>query len=219
MDFDEVVRGRRSVRGFLDKPVDPRVIADCLELAQQSPSNCNVQPWRVYLASGEKRDQVREAMLSAFQSGRFEKMEHPVDSFKEGYRDRQVACAVEMYGKMGIARDDKRGRVVAHARNFALFDAPHVAVVCMERDFGVGVALDVGIWVQTFMLALWSRGIGSCAQASLRAYPETLRSQLDIPESQIVLCGVSFGYEDPDVPANDTRQPRDPYSCNVKEHG
>jgi nitroreductase len=215
MDFDQVVQQRRSVRGFKPDPVPADVIDACLTLAQQSPSNCNVQPWRVYLASGAARDRVREGMLRAFTEGRYEEMEHPIDDFAGDYRKRQVACAVEMYGKMGIARDDKQGRVDAHARNFALFDAPHVAIVCMDRAFGIGVALDVGMWVQTFMLALTSRGVSSCPQAALRAYSRLLQAELSIPDNELVLCGVSFGYEDESVPVNATRQPRDPLSHNV----
>ena len=215
MNFDEVVEQRRSVRGFKPDPVPDAIIDACLALAQQAPSNCNVQPWRVYLASGAARERVRAGMLEAFLAGRYEEQEQGMDTFKGDYRTRQIACAVEMYGHMGVARDDKQGRVDAHARNFALFDAPHVAIVCMDRSFGVGVALDVGMWVQTFMLALTSRGVGSCAQAALRAYAGLLSRELAIPDNELVLCGVSFGYEDAAVPVNATRQPRDPVDANV----
>ena len=218
-DFDEVVRARRSVRGFKPDTVPADVIDACLALAQQAPSNCNVQPWRVYLASGEARDRIRTGMLEAFAAGRYEEMEHPIDAFAGEYRKRQVACAVEMYGKMGVGRDDKLGRLDAHARNFALFDAPHVAIVCMDRSFGIGVALDVGMWVQTFMLALTSRGVGSCAQAALRAYAGLIARELEIPDNELMLCGVSFGYEDESVPVNATRQPRDPVDANVMRRG
>jgi nitroreductase len=215
MDFDEVVTQRRSVRGYRSTPVPEDVIDDCLTLAQRAPSNCNVQPWRVYLASGAARDRARAGMLSAFLEGRHEETEHPLDVFAGDYRKRQVACAVEMYGKMGIERDDKQGRIVAHARNFALFDAPHLAIVCMDRAFGIGVALDVGMWVQTFMLALTSRGVSSCPQAALRDYSRLLKRELQIPDNEVVLCGVSFGFEDESVPVNAARQPRDPIGNNV----
>ena len=55
MTFDEAVRARRSVRGYRPDPVPESVLRECLELAQLTPSNCNVQPWRVYIASGEVR--------------------------------------------------------------------------------------------------------------------------------------------------------------------
>jgi nitroreductase len=214
-DLDETIRTRRSVRGFLPKPVPEESLRECLALAQHAPSNCNVQPWRVYVASGAVRDRLRDELTDAVRSGRYESMESPIDSFPGVYRDKQVACAVEMYGHMGIGRGDKEGRDRALLRNYELFDAPHVAFVCMDKSFGIGVALDVGMYVQTLMLALWSRGIGACAQASLRSHPILVREILGIPENEQILCGLSFGYEDDSVPVNRTRQPRADLSENV----
>src|SRR5581483_12418640 len=139
----------------------------------------------------------------------------PIDDFLGDYRQLQIDCAVALYSEMGIERHDKQGRVHAFLRNFAFFDAPHIAIVCMEKHFGVGVALDVGMWVQTFMLALWARGIASCAQASLRLYPNIIRHELKIPSELRILCGGSFGYDDPNVPANRTRQSHEPSEKNV----
>ncbi|MGB8330826.1 MAG: nitroreductase [Polyangiales bacterium] len=214
-DLDETIRERRSVRGFLSKPVPRAVLEEVLDLAQHAPSNCNVQPWRVYIASGDTLLRLRTALVQAVTGGGSPVMVAPIDEFLGSYREKQIACAVELYGKMGIERGDRAGRLNASLRNFQFFDAPHVAYVCMAKSFGIGVALDVGIYVQTLMLAMHSRGIGSCAQASLRAFPELVADHLLIPEDEQILCGLSFGYEDPDVPANQTRQPRDPISRNV----
>ena len=218
VDFDQVIRKRRSVRGYDPKRrVPAAVLNECLELAQQAPSNCNVQPWRVFVASGEKLDSLREKLTTAFTTGTpSPSTELPMDTFEGVYRDLQVECAKELYGKMGVPRDDQPARFKAHARNFAFFGAPHAAIVCMHKSFGLGVALDVGMWVQTFMLVLASRGIGSCPQASLRAYPEVIRQELAIPDDLHILCGVSFGYEDAKVAANQARMPRSKLSINVK---
>ena len=216
-DFDAIVRERRCVRGFdAERPVPREVIREVFQLAQHAPSNCNVQPWRVVIASGATRDRLKERLCAAFDSGDMGDPEDPIDTFPDDYRRLQVACAVEMYGKMGVARGDWQGRMAALRRNFELFDAPHVAVVGMDKRFGVGVAVDVGIYVQTVLLSLWSRGIGSCPQAALRQYPDIVRETLGIPESTRLLCGIAFGYEDPDVPANGTRQPREPLENNVQ---
>ena len=218
-DLDETIRQRRSVRGFLPKPVPRETIEELLRLAQHAPSNCNVQPWRVYIASGEVQMKLRAALVSAVVSGESSEGMAQVDEFRGGYREKQVACAVELYGKMGVERGDKQGRLTAMLRNFEFFDAPHVAYICMAKDFGIGVALDVGMYVQTLMLAMQSRGIGSCAQAALRAYPELVAEHLGIPDDEQILCGLSFGYEDESVAANRTRQPRDPIANNVAFRG
>jgi hypothetical protein len=214
-DLDQTIRERRSVRGFLPRPVPRETLEEVLALAQQAPSNCNVQPWRVYIASGDSLNKLRTALVEAATAGAAPVMVAPVDEFMGGYRDKQVACAVELYGKMGIARGDRAGRLNAALRNFEFFDAPHVAYICMAKSFGIGVALDVGMYVQTLMLAMQSRGISSCAQASLRSFPELAAEQLGIPDDEQILCGLSFGYEDPTVPANQTRQPRGPIESNV----
>lgn len=215
-DLDQTIRERRSVRGFLPDQLVPReTIDEALELAQHAPSNCNVQPWRVFLATGDRCESLRRALAEALAESEAPAPEDPVDTFPGDYRRLQVECAVALYREMGIERDDRQGRLNALFRNFEFFGAPHVAIVTMEKQFGLGVALDVGMWVQTFMLALWSRGIGSCAQASLRQYPHILRRELDIDESLRIMCGVSFGYEDTEVPANRTRQTREPLHTNV----
>ena len=214
-DLDQTIRERRSVRGFLPRPVPQGALEEVLGLAQHAPSNCNVQPWRVYIASGDTLEKLRAALVQAVTTGASAVMVTPIDEFRGGYREKQVACAVELYGKMGIARDDRVGRMSASLRNFEFFDAPHVAYICMAKSFGIGVALDVGMYVQTLMLAMQSRGISSCAQAALRAFPEIVGEHLGIPDDEQILCGLSFGYEDPSVPANQTRQPRDPIDSNV----
>lgn len=214
-DLDKAIVGRRSVRGFLPKRVPRDLLQEVLELAQHAPSNCNVQPWRVYVASGDTLATLRGRLVAAAAAATPEVLNAPIDEFFGPYRERQVACAVELYGKMGVERHDRAGRRRAMLRNYEFFEAPHVAYVCMSKRFGVGVALDVGMYVQTLMLAMHSRGIGSCAQASLRAFPEIAAAHLGIPDDEQILCGISFGFEDPNVPANQARQPRDSFEHSV----
>lgn len=215
-NLDQTIRERRSVRGFFpDKPVPHAVMVEALELAQRAPSNCNVQPWRTFVVGGAACQRLRKTLCEAILAGQPPDPDDDVDAFPDDYRRLQVDCAVALYREMGVARGDHAGRAKALLRNFELFDAPHVAIVCMEKQFGLGVALDVGMYVQTLMLALWARNVGSCAQASLRQYPGILRDELNIPHHLRILCGVSFGYEDPSVPANRCRQPREPIDRNV----
>jgi nitroreductase len=214
--FDDVVRARRSVRGFLpNRPVSSTLLCDALAVAQLAPSNCNVQPWRVYVASGGACARLRAALTAAIDDGRPATPEDPIDTFPGVYRRLQIECAETLYGAMGIARGDAQGRARAMRRNFEMFDAPHVAIVCMQTSFGVGVALDIGIYVQTLMLALTARGVASCPQASLRNYPAAVRSVLEIPDDLRILCGISIGYEDPSVSANRAHPARAPLDANV----
>lgn len=221
MTLDEALRERRSVRGFLDKPVPRQTLEEVFALAQLAPSNCNVQPWKVFVASGEARDELRRRMVANASEGRPVQPDYEeLPRFQGVYRQRQVDCAVALYSNMGITRDDKAGRARASLRNFELFDAPHVAFFGMERDFGVTVALDVGMYLQSLWLTMTAYGIGACAQGSMRYYPDDVREVFGEPDSTAILCGMSFGYEDPEVAANKTRVGRAPLSENVifKDH-
>jgi nitroreductase len=193
-----------------DKPVPRELLDEALELAMRAPSNSNVQPWRVFIASGPRRDRLVEALLEEAS------VELPVTTgIPENYLPLRRELGALVYGSMGIARHDKEGRRLAQLRNWEFFRAPVGAVVCMHRDLGLVDALGVGMFLQTFALALTERGLGSCVQVSIAAYPEILRAHLDIPEDLMVLCGMSIGYPDPAFAGNSLEVPRNPVDANV----
>ena len=100
-------------------------------------------------------------------------------------------------------------------RNWEFFRAPVAGVVCMHRDLGHADSLAVGMFLQTLVLALTERGLGTCLQVSIAHYPDVLREQLDIPDELQILCGLAVGYTDPAFPANQLRTPRNPVGENV----
>jgi nitroreductase len=116
---------------------------------------------------------------------------------------------------MGVARHDVEARWIAQLRNWEFFRAPVAGVVCMHRDLGLVDSLGVGMFLQTLVLALTERGLGTCVQVSIAHYPDVLHEQLDIPDDLRVLCGLAVGYADPDFAANQLRVPRNPVEKNV----
>ncbi|MFZ5757730.1 MAG: nitroreductase [Pseudomonadota bacterium] len=216
VSLEEAILTRRSVRGFLPDPVPADVLEKVFSLAQYAPSNCNIQPWFSWVASGATRDELRKRMVESAMQGKPVQPDYEhLPNFEGVYRKRQVDCAVELYNNMGIARDDKIGRLKASLRNFELFDAPHVVFIGMHKSFGVTVALDVGMYVQTLMLTMTAHGIGSCAQGSMRYYPGDVREVFGLSDDMAILLGISFGYEDTTVAANRTRVGRAPLGENV----
>lgn len=207
--FDEVVRSRRSSRAFdPTRLVAPEITRQALALAQCAPSNCNAQPWHVYVVEGAACERLRARLLEAARDGQPPE-ESATPAFQGLCRERQVACAAELYRALGVERRDVAGRQAAALRNFALFDAPHLALLYMDRRFGVGVALDVGAYLQTLLLAFQALGVASCAQASLRSYASIIRDELAVPDELQLLCGVSFGYVAPNAPVNQVSQSRE----------
>jgi nitroreductase len=214
---ERAVLTRRSVRGFSPDPVPVPLLDRVFALAQSTPSNCNVQPWRAYVASGAARDRLQAALVRAVSEGVGAKPDFDRGAeFTGVYRELQLECAVALYSEMDISRDDRAGRVRAGLRNFELFDAPHVAFIGMSKEFGTTVALDVGMYVQTLMLLMAAHGIASCPMGSLRNHPDIVRDEFDVPEDIGILCGICFGYEDVAVPANRTRTTRVRVSDNVR---
>lgn len=213
MGLDEAILARRSSRMFLpDKPVPRELLDEALALAMRAPSNSNTQPWHVFLATGNRRARLVDALLAAVDA-------NPPAIGSAGlpprFADRRRQSGALIYGAMGIERSDAEGRWNAQLRNWEFFHAPVAGVVCMHREFGNVDAVGVGMFLQTLLLALIERGIGSCVQVSIALYPDVLREQLGIPEELTVLCGMSIGYADPQFAANNLDIPRNPVADHV----
>ena len=219
MSFDECIRSRRSVRGFLPNEVPDSSLNDVFQLAQFTPSNCNVQPWLPHVVSGQTLLRLREALVKAASNGIPPDSDWPSDGKFTGiYRQRQVDAAVKLYDAMGIERTNLLGRQAAYIRNQAFFDAPHAVFIFLEQPFDTREASDIGMYAQSLMLAMTSRGIASCAQGALGLYPNIVREHLDLSSDHRLLFGISFGYEDHKVAANLARVGRADLSQVVQFH-
>jgi nitroreductase len=210
-DLREIVEQRRSIRMFLrDKPVPRDLLDEALALAMRAPSNSNIQPWRLFVATGPRRDRLVEALLARASEGFPQTMGLP-----ESFAPQRRELGALVYGSMGIERGDAEGRRMAQLRNWEFFRAPVACVVCMHRDLGLVDSLGVGMFLQTLVLALTERGLGTCVQVSIAHFPDVLHEQLDIPDGLRPLCGLAIGYADLNFPANQLRIPRNPVEHNV----
>ncbi len=209
MSLSEILNSRYSVRAFKKDPVEQSILEEVFTAAQRAPSNCNVQPWQTYVVSGAKKDQLKNLLI-----GTVMKQQQPEPDFNwkvayEGiHRERQFGSANALYSSMGIAREDKMKRNMAMLRNWAFFDAPHVAFFTMDTYLDIMGAVDVGIYAQTLTLLLKERGIDSCMQGALGQFPQPVHEFLELPQGRGVLFGMSFGYADENADANKTRTDR-----------
>jgi nitroreductase len=211
-DLEDAIRSRRSTRLFLrDRPVPRDLVVEALELATRAPSNSNIQPWQLVFNSGAARDRLVEALLAAAERG-----EPKVPPLPQEFHHFRSDLGALVYGSMGVPRHDPEARRVAVMRNWEFFRAPLGAIVCMHRDLDYVDAIGVGMFLQTFLLALTARGVGSCVQVSIAGYPDVIRTQLGISEDMRILCGISIGYPDPEFGANFLHVPRNPLSDNVR---
>ena len=210
MTVSDSLKQRRSTRAFLAQPVASSLLKQLFETAIQAPSNCNIQPWKVYVASGATRDSLETKLLA---EARANKEAYPdvkwLTRFDGEYKPRQFESAAALYGSMGIEREDRDARLQALLRNWSFFDAPHVAFFTMEKTLGYTGAVDLGIFAQSLALLMTEAGLGCCFQAALNQFPGPIHEALNIPPHQAILFGLSFGYPDPDAAANQTRTSRE----------
>jgi nitroreductase len=213
--LDAALARRRSTRAFLPQPIEEAELRRLFDMAQRAPSWCNIQPWRVWVTSPPATAALSADLLAAARSS-LPAPEVPFPgSYPEPYLAHRRACGHALYAAMGIARDDRARRHDAWLRNYALFDAPHLAVVAQDRALGQYGTLDVGVWLGMLLSAAATLGIDTCPMASVAAYPGPLRLRLGIPQHLVVLFGVALGRADGDAPANRCRTTREPVSANV----
>lgn len=210
MDVSEAVTRRKSIRAFLDTPVDEGTIAELLTLAARAPSGGNVQPWRVYVIGAEAMPRFRE-----FMAGR--DMEAPgyeiyPPGLWEPYRTNRFVLGEQMYEKLGIPRDDKAARFAHLARNYEFFGAP-VGLFCfIDRRMGPPQWADLGMFLQTFMLLATERGIDTCPQEAWAVWSQAVADFVGAPEEEMLFCGVAIGHADPDAAVNHLESERMPLS-------
>ena len=203
--LEQLLRARHSCRGFLPETVPRRVQLRILGLAQRSASWCNAQPWRVHVTEGGATERLRESLLAPVsETEPGPDFEWP-RAYQGVYRQRRFDCAMQLYDSLGIPRGDRVASAQQARENFRFFGAPHVAMITSDASLGVYGAVDCGAFVGSFLLAAASLGIASIPQAALAARPQRVRDFFSLDESRLVVCGISFGYEDEMHSANGFR--------------
>ena len=204
-DLVNFIASRRSVRGYLPKPADKETLHSIFNTAQTAPSSCNTQPWKVGVVSGEARDRVQKKLETAVMTGDFQ-MDFEFDGTYQGiYKERQHDAAAQLYNAMGIERGEKDKRNAAFMRNFAFFDAPHVAFMFLPEEFGIREAADLGMYAQNLMLSIQAHGLTSCPMTALSFNAPAVREELGLDDSHKLMFGIVFGYEDTNHCANNAR--------------
>lgn len=219
--FQDVIRGRRSPRSFLPDPVPEALLQAVVEDARHTPSNSNIQPWHVHIASGATRDKLSKAFLEAAAEERFT-WDFPFDYEQVHgiYNERRQAQGAAYFQAAGIPRDAAEQRRYAIMKNLEFFGAPHVALLFMAPVYEmVRVAGDIGMYGQSFLLSLEAHGLAGVPQTLLSFFAGTAREVLGIDPSLKMLFGISFGYSDQDAAVNLFPITKAPVGETVTFHG
>ena len=213
--FDAIL-SRRSIRAFLDKPVDRSIVERILELAARAPSGSNIQPWRVWVVSGETKDRLCQKILTAHEDedpSYQEEYAYYPDVWAEPYLGRRRKIGKDLYGLLGIGKGDNAAMKRQLGRNYIFFGAPVGLFVAIDRSLNTGSWLDTGTFVQSILLAARGFGLDTCPQQSFAKYNGLIRRELAIPEDQVIACGIALGYADPSAPENKLVTEREPVAA------
>jgi nitroreductase len=200
--------------------VPPAVLDEILAEANRSPSNCNTQPWLVHVVSGSSRKELSAALRDAYDEDRYS-LDFTFDpaAYTGPMGERRHEQGRCFYEALSMGRDDAEGRRLASRKNLDFYGAPHAAFL-FTPVIGdcVRVAADIGMYAQTFLLALAARGLGGIPQTILGYFADTVREVLEITSEVKLLFGISFGAIDETDLANSVRLGRDPTSATVTLH-
>jgi nitroreductase len=212
MDVFEAVDSRISCRWFLDKPVDHTIVRDLIAGAARAASGGNLQPWQVYALTGAPLADLKRRVAAAVagRDPRHDDTEYPIypKTMWEPYRSRREEHGVQLYGALGIDRDDAAGRLAQHKHNYAFFNAPVALFIAIERKLGPGQWADLGSYIHTLMYLARGYGLDTCAQESWARMYRIVGAFVAMPPEQMLFCALAIGYGDHAHPANSFRSPR-----------
>lgn len=203
--YDEVVVGRKSIRGYLKKPVPMQLMAEIVGLAMRSPSSMNTQPWHFHVITGEPLARIRQGNTERILAGAPDSREFRKGrAFVGEHRDRQVEVAKQLFTEMQIARDDKDARQDWVMRGFRQFDAPVCVIITYDRELSTSddAPFDCGAAATALVNAAWSRGLGCVINSQGIMQSPVVREHAFIPDDQVIMKAIALGFPDPSFPAN-----------------
>jgi len=213
---------RRSVRGFLATPVARATIEAILALAARAPSGTNCQPWKVYVCTGAVKAALSRELVAAHYANdgtHVEEYAYYPRHWREPYLARRRKLGWDLYGLLGIAKGDRAATARQHARNYEFFGAPVGLFFTLDRDMENGSWLDCGMFIQSVMIAARAFGLHTCPQAAFTPFHRIVRRHLDIPDSEILLCGMALGEIDAHERANELNTEREPVQVFARFRG
>ena len=205
MSYDEVVMGRRSIRGFKPDPVPLELIKEILTMAMRSPSSMNTQPWNFTVVTGEPLNLIRAGNTERNMAGIPHSREFRTGTAFEGvHRERQIGVAKQLFSAMGIARDDAPARMDWVLRGFRQFDAPVCVIITYDKTLSGSddTPFDCGAVSTALVNAAWSRGLGAVINSQGIMQSPVVREHAGIADDQVIMKAIAIGWPEESFPAN-----------------
>ena len=213
MKVSDAIATRKTMRAFKPDPVSRETIEKIISLAARAPSGGNVQPWKVHALIGPARDELVRRVAE------FRK-QHPMGTppeyhiyppaLTEPYKTRRFRVGEMMYATMNIPREDKAARIAFFSRNWEFFGAPAGLIFTIDRQMQQGQWADLGMFLQNIMLLAREHGLHTCPQEAWAMFHPQIREYLNVPENEMIFCGMAVGHADETAPVNTLESERAP---------
>lgn len=199
---DWAIVSRRSIRAFMPTQVPREEVHAILDVARHAASGMNTQPWRVHVLTGNAKERLSAAIATADNDGEAstaltEPYHYYPLEWVSPYVDRRRKVGWDLYGLLGIAKGDKARMHAQHGRNYRFFDAPVGLIFTVDRVMQAGSLMDYGMFLQSVMVAARARGLDTCPQVAFTKFHQIIHAELGIPDTHMVVCGMSLGHADP----------------------
>jgi nitroreductase len=210
MDVCDTIKNRKSCRAYTNQPIPLEIVRSLLEIAKWAPSGVNHQPSKIAILGPITREKLANSLLEQFDAGVLPNPDYDFcpDTWAASYKIRRKACGQALYQSLGVASEDSDGKKKHKRRNYNFFGAPVGLIVFIDKEMPKGSWLDLGLFIQNFLIAAEHVGLATCAQASFADYPQVIREILSLENVDIV-CGISLGYRDFDHPLNSYKTERE----------
>lgn len=220
---DHAITSRRSVRAFLPTPVPHQTIIDILNVASRSPSGSNTQPWQVHVLTGQSLKSLTSKIMAAHNDP--EQINQHVEEYAyyprqwvSPFIERRRKNGWDLYGLLGITKDNKPAMHAQHGRNYVFFDAPVGLIFSIKRVLEQGSWMDYGMFLQSIMVAARARGLDTCPQAAFTPFHRIISEHLKFTDDEMLVCGMALGYADEQAHVNTFTTVREPVESFTHFH-
>ncbi|MBT4760105.1 MAG: hypothetical protein HOO06_00270 [Bdellovibrionaceae bacterium] len=178
--FYELLRTRKSIRKYTDKPVDRLMVERILKAAMEAPSGKNRQNWRFVVLTGEKKNEYLEYSQKSWQG------------IKDILKKRLKPSLYEFTERFF----------------YTLGGAPVVVLCYSNNDETEKKLTSIGsvyMAIQNLNLAAVAEGLGACTMGAPLEIKDELDAFIDVKElmgedNTELLCAVTLGWPDHDPP-------------------
>jgi len=196
--LQEIILNRRSIRGFKKDSVELATIKRIIQIGRSAPSGANLQPGRFTVLTNKPLQDLISVLQEAIDNDTPSTSEYSYfpTPLPDHLLQRKRATGFGLYEALNIDRRDIQARKKQFRSNYRFFNAPIGIVVSIEKNLGKGCFMDLGMALQTIFIATQTENLACCGIGALANYGKRIHKHLELPEEEIVVCGIAIGYND-----------------------